>query len=88
VLPSIGTTASGSQSVHSFKNAIDSPSQTQAGTLSLLPPIQEAVPSAIAVVDNLPIPPDDNVEMEEVVEPPDVMEEDNPATLSVPPGTL
>jgi hypothetical protein len=88
VLPSVGTTVSGSQSVHGFGNAMDSPSQTQAGTPSLLPPIQEAVPSATVVVDNLPIPPDDNVEMEEAVEPPNVMEEDDPATLSVPPGTL
>jgi hypothetical protein len=88
VLPSIGTTASGSQSVHGFRNTTDSPSQTQTGTLSLLPPIQEAVPSATAVVDNIPIPPDDNIKMEEVSDPPNVMEEDDPATLSVPLGSL
>jgi hypothetical protein len=39
VLPSIGMTASGSQLVHGFGNTTDSPSQTQDGTLSLLPPI-------------------------------------------------
>jgi hypothetical protein len=79
---------SGSQLVHSFRNATDSPSQTQNGTPSLLPPIQEAVPSATAVADNIPIPPDDNVKMGEVSGPPDVMEEGDLATLSAPPGTL
>jgi hypothetical protein len=88
VLPSVGTTASGSQSVHGFGNTTDSPLQTQSGTLSLLPPIQKAVPSATAVADNIPIPSDHNVKMEEVGEPPNVMEEDDPATLSAPPGTL
>jgi hypothetical protein len=88
VLPSVGTTASGSQSVHGFGNTTDSPLQTQTGTPRLLPPIQGAVPSATAVIDNIPIPPDDNVEMEEVGESPNVMEEDDLATLSVPPGTL
>jgi hypothetical protein len=37
VLPSIGTTASGSQSVHSFRNTTNPPSQTWDGTLSLQP---------------------------------------------------
>ena len=88
VLPSIGMTASGSQSVHGFRNTMDSPLQTQNGTPSLLPPIQEAVPSATMVTNNIPIPPDDNVKMGEVGEPPNVMEEDNLATLSAPLATL
>ena len=81
-------TASGPQSVHGFGNTTDPPSQTQTGTPSLLPPIQEAMPSTNAVVDNIPIPPNDNIKMEVVGEPSDVMEEDDPATLSAPPGTL
>jgi hypothetical protein len=87
-LPSVGTTASRSQSVHGFGNATDPPLQTLDGTLSLQPPLQEAVLSATVVADNTPIPSNDNIEMGEVGEPPDVMEEDHPATLSVPPGTL
>jgi hypothetical protein len=44
--------------------------------------LQEAVPSATTVADNTPIPSDDNIEMGEVGELPDVTEEDNTATLS------
>jgi hypothetical protein len=75
MLPSIGTTSSRSQSVHGLRNTMDLPLQTQDGTLTM-------------VANNIPIPFDDNVEMGEVGEPPDVMEEDNPATLSAPLGTL
>jgi hypothetical protein len=88
VLPSVGTTASRSQSVYGLRNAMDPPSQTQDGTLSLQPPLLEAVALATMVTNNIPIPSDDNVEMGEVCEPPNVMEEDNLATLSVPPGKL
>jgi hypothetical protein len=77
-LPSVGMTKSRSWSVHILRNTTDPPSQTQDGTLSLQPPLQEAVLSATTVTNNIPIPSNDNIEMEEVGEPPDVMEEDGP----------
>jgi hypothetical protein len=88
VLPLVGTTESRSQLVHGLGNTMNLLSQIQDGTLSLQPPLQEAVPSVTTVADNIPIPSNDNIKMGEVGEPPDVMEEDVPATLSVPLGTL